>query len=230
MDKKTVLTREALINGDIERLLHHSRSGQKVMSDDQRAELVQQTLDRLGDEAELWIFAYGSLIWNPAIEFEEQRRCQLRGYEKKFCFWTTVSRGTVEKPGLMMGLVEGGQCNGVAYKIERSKAAAELDVLFRREMALFAYKPTWTDVYSVESDSSFKTLTFVADTTSHRFVDDLTQAQVVSTLALAQGPLGRNCDYLFQLSEKLRELEFDEVELDDLVHQVREFQSQQQID
>jgi len=227
MPDKTTLTRESLINGDIDRLLHKNRAGLKVMSDGQRAKLVQQTLDSLDDGADLWVFAYGSLIWNPALEFEEQRRCTLHGYRKKFCFWTTISRGTEEQPGLMLGLVEGGQCNGMAYRIDPKKAATELDVLFRREMALFVYLPTWATAHCEQTNTTFTTLTFVADPASDRFVDHLTQAETVRTIATASGPLGKNCDYLFQLSEKLTELNFVETELDALTHQVREFQIQQ---
>ncbi len=227
MSEKSTLTREALINGDIERLLHKNRRGLKVMSDRQRAELVQQTLDHLDDNADLWIFAYGSLIWNPALDFEEQRRCVVYGLQKKFCFWTTISRGTEEQPGLMLGLVEGGQCNGLAYRIDRKKAATELDVLFRREMALFVYIPTWSEAYCEKTDTYFTTLTFVADPANERFVNHLTQAETARTIATATGPLGKNCDYLFQLSKNLRDLEFDEEELDALERQVREYQLRQ---
>jgi len=227
MPDKPTLTREALISGDIERLLHKNRNGLRVMSDTERAQLVQQTLDSLGDNDDLWIFAYGSLIWNPALEFEEQRRCTVNGLQKKFCFWTTISRGTEEQPGLMLGLVEGGQCNGVAYRIDRKKAATELDVLFRREMALYVYIPTWSEAYCEKTNTNFTTLTFVADPACDRFVDNLSQAETVKTIATATGPLGKNCDYLFQLSEKLHELGFEENEFDELVHQVREYQSRQ---
>jgi len=226
MPEKTKLTREALLNGDITRLLHSEQSGHKIMSDDERAELVQQTLDSVGDDNDLWVFAYGSLIWNPAIDFEEQRQCNLQGYQKKFCFWTTISRGNEEQPGLMLGLVEGGQCNGVAYRIDLDKAATELDVLFRREMAMFVYVPTWAQARCKKTETTFNTLTFVADPNHERFAGHLTQEETVSTIAKAQGPLGKNCDYLFQLSDKLRELEFDEAELDKLVHQVKQYQSQ----
>lgn len=227
MPEKPTLTREALINGDIERLLHKNRSGLRVMSDSERAQLVQETLNSLGDNADLWVFAYGSLIWNPALDFEEQRRCAVNGLQKKFCFWTTISRGTEEQPGLMLGLVEGGQCNGVAYRIDRKKAATELDVLFRREMALYVYIPTWSEAYCEKTNTNFTTLTFVADPACDRFVDNLSQAETVKTIATATGPLGKNCDYLFQLSEKLHELGFEENEFDELVHQVREYQSRQ---
>jgi len=225
MPDKPTLTREALISGDIERLLHKGRDGLRIMSDDERTELVHQTLDNLEENVDLWVFAYGSLIWNPALDFEEQRRCTLQGYQKKFCFWTTISRGSEEQPGLMLGLVAGGKCNGVAYRIDLKKAATELDLLFRREMALFVYLPTWAEAHCEQTNTSFTTLTFVADPANERFVNNLTQAETVRTIAEAQGPLGKNCDYLFQLSENLRELNFDEAELEELAQQVRDYQS-----
>ena len=224
MPDKPILTREALLNGEIERLVHDDQNAIERMSDEQRATLVDDTLSALGD-SELWVFGYGSLIWNPALNYEEQRRCVIKGFEKKFCFWTTLSRGTVECPGLMMGLIEGDSCNGVAFRIDAKNAATELDVLFRREMSHYIYKQTWIEAQCVETNNTFKILTFVVDKENHRFVDNLSLEDIVRTIATAQGPLGRNCDYLFQLWDKMRELGFEESELEDLVYRVTEFQA-----
>jgi cation transport protein ChaC len=224
MSDESILTREALLNGDIERLVHNQHHDLERMPDEQRAELVERTLSALGD-SELWIFGYGSLIWNPAMDFEEQRRCSINGYEKKFCFWTTLSRGSIECPGLMMGLVDGDRCNGVAFRINAKNAATELDILFRREMSHYIYKATWVEAQCVDTNKKFNTLTFVVDTENHRFVDNLALAETTRTLATATGPLGRNCDYLFQLSEKMHEMGFVEPELEELVQSVRDFQA-----
>lgn len=225
MSEKPIVTRETLRSGEIERLLHSDNS-QKIMTDEERAELVGSTLRALGADQELWIFGYGSLIWNPALEFVEQRRCRIQGYQKKFCFWTTLGRGSEEQPGLMMGLLDGGYCNGVSYRIHPDNAITELDILFRREMLTFVYKPTWVKARCVESDTEYLALTFVVDPDNYRYVGDLTQDETVRTIAMAEGPLGRNCDYLFQLSEKLDEFGFEETELDELVSSVKQFQLQ----
>jgi cation transport protein ChaC len=224
MQDKPILTRESLLNGEIERLVHDKQNSIERMTDDQRATLVDQTLSALS-HSELWVFGYGSLIWNPAINYEEKRRCSIQGFEKKFCFWTTLSRGTVEFPGLMMGLVPGGSCNGVAFRIDAKNAETELDVLFRREMPHYIYKPTWIEAQCVETKKPFKTLTFVVDRENQRFVDNLSLENTVRTIATAQGPLGKNCDYLFQLSTKMHDLGFEEPELEDLVCKVKEFQA-----
>ena len=223
MPDKSIITRETLLSGEIERLLDDNQNNVERMSDDERATLIDQTLSALAD-SELWVFGYGSLIWNPALNYEEQRRCSIKGFEKKFCFWTTLSRGTVDCPGLMMGLVPGGNCNGVAFRIDARNAVTELDVLFRREMSYYVYKPTWIEAQCFETNNTFKILTFVVDKENHRFVNNLSIDDTVRIIATAQGPLGRNCDYLFQLSEKMHELGFEESELEDLVRRVKEFQ------
>lgn len=224
MSDKFELTREALLNGDVERLVHERHRDLKRMPDEQRAELIDLTVNAL-DGADLWVFGYGSLIWNPAMHYVDQRPCSITGYEKKFCFWTTLSRGSVENPGLMMGLMSGGACNGVAFRIDTKNIATELDILFRREMSHYIYKPTWVEARCVETDTTFKALTFVVDKTNHRFVDNLTLEETVRIIATAEGPLGRNCDYLFQLSEKMHELGFAEPELEALAQRVREYQA-----
>jgi len=223
MPDKPILTRDALLNGDIERLVHDRLSDMDRMCSEERGILVNHTLRMLGD-TDLWIFGYGSLIWNPALNYEEQRRCSIEGYKKKFCFWTTLSRGSIDNPGLMMGLMEGEGCNGVAFRISAENARSELDVLYRREMSHYIYKPTWVDAQCVETDSLFKILTFVVDKENHRFVNNLSIEETVRTIATAEGPLGRNCDYLYQLSQMMQELGFDEPELDNLALKVKEFQ------
>lgn len=224
MPQKIRLTREALQSGEIERLLQHGRTGSTQMSDQQRFDLVQSTLQNLGSNNELWVFGYGSLIWNPALDFTEQRRCSIQGFQRRFCFWTTLSRGTIDHPGLMMGLVKGDRCVGVAYRIDLERAATELDILFRREMVNFVYQPTWVETRCVDSDKCFKSLTFVVDPSNDRFANQLSQAETVSTLSTAQGPLGRNCDYLFELTKKLRELDIADPELEELEQLVVKFQ------
>jgi cation transport regulator ChaC len=92
-------------------------------------------------------------------------------------------------------------------------------------MSHYIYKPTWVEARCVNTNSSFKTLTFIVDCENYRYVDNLTHAETVRTLAIAEGPLGRNCDYLYQLSEKMHELGFEEPELADLAQQVKEFQA-----
>src|ERR1700741_1259287 len=58
----------------------------------------------------LWVFAYGSLIWKPAIETVEHLRATAPGWHRAFSLKLTRWRGSPTQPGLMMGLRRGGRC------------------------------------------------------------------------------------------------------------------------
>ena len=78
------------------------------------------------DNGEVWIFAYGSLIWKPAFDFVEQRIGHLHGWHRSFCLgWDRRFRGSTERPGLMMALDRGGECEGVAYRLPPQSVVVE---------------------------------------------------------------------------------------------------------
>ena len=81
------------------------------------------------DGKDLWVFAYGSLIWDPGFPFEEARPALLRGYHRAFCLYSTRYRGTPERPGLVLGLDRGGACRGVAFRVPGRHAAEVLRYL-----------------------------------------------------------------------------------------------------
>jgi len=88
---------------------------------------------------DLWVFAYGSLTWDPGFPFEEARPALLRGYHRAFCLYSTHYRGTPERPGLVLGLDRGGACRGIAYRIAAPRVAAAWAYLWEREMLDDAY-------------------------------------------------------------------------------------------
>ena len=75
---------------------------------EEREASLKEALARYAPGDEAWIFAYGSLMWNPAIEFAEQQPCLVEGWRRSFCFWLPIGRGTPELPGLMLALERGG--------------------------------------------------------------------------------------------------------------------------
>jgi cation transport protein ChaC len=85
--------------------------------------------------APVWIFAYGSLMWNPEIACAETRPALLYGYHRNFCLYSYDYRGTRERPGLVLGLDRGGACWGMAMRLDDSALAASLDHLWAREMS-----------------------------------------------------------------------------------------------
>ncbi len=225
MNKEQKISRESLLNGEIQKLAESRPGLINLMPDDVRTKLVQETIDNAPDQSEFRVFAYGSLIWNPAIEIESTYRCSITGYHRSFCFWTVLGRGSQELPGLMMGLESGGTCDGVAYSIAQDKLETELDLLFRREMMSYVYKPTWVKArYENDYGIGNDVLAFVVDPENDRYCTDLDEETLVRSLALAEGPIGKNCDYLYQLVEHLEELGYEDPEMTALADKVRKFQ------
>ena len=87
----------------------------------------------------VWVFGYGSLIWNPAFEFDVQRTGRLYGYHRSYCFWSHAGRGTPEQPGMMLGLDRGGSCRGLLLGVRRERAPEELKSVFMRELTGQSY-------------------------------------------------------------------------------------------
>src|SRR5260370_40018264 len=88
---------------------------------------------RVGSEP-VWVFAYGSLMWNPEIGFAEARRGVLHGYHRSFCLYSRDYRGTPERPGLVLGLDRGGSCRGIVYRLGPDRVGEALDRIWAREM------------------------------------------------------------------------------------------------
>lgn len=96
-------------------------------------------LAELAPDRELWIFAYGSLVWNPIFPVAEQHRARLFGFHRSFCMTSTIGRGTTERPGLMLALEAGDAVDGIALKIGQQDRDEEIRLLWRREMLPLSY-------------------------------------------------------------------------------------------
>lgn len=147
---------------------------------------------------QVWIFAYGSLIWKPACDFVEMRTGLLRGWHRAFCLgWNTRHRGSEEAPGLMLALDAGGSCKGVLYRLPPDAVEDSLLRLVRREMSMkpSAFPPRWVDVASERGP--VRALTFCIDRRSGRYVAGLSEEQVATVLARAVGHRGSMVEYLF---------------------------------
>ncbi|OED41169.1 hypothetical protein AB833_10465 [Chromatiales bacterium (ex Bugula neritina AB1)] len=228
MSDETQLNRQAILEGQITQLAESKSSTIRLMPDDVRARAIAETLSQAPSLDEVWIYAYGSLLWNPAIHVADTIKCTVDGYHRSFCFWTVLGRGCEENPGLMMGLEPGGSSNGLAYRIDAQVLDTEMDILFRREMMSYVYQPTWVEARLAEQpDKSIKVLAFVVDPEHERFCGGLDEATLIRHIATAAGPFGRNCDYLFQLMENLNELGFTDEAMAELEMKVKQYQEAQ---
>ncbi|QPC86122.1 gamma-glutamylcyclotransferase [Mesorhizobium sp. NBSH29] len=173
-------------------------------SDYQRvvAELVAETP---GDG--FWVFAYGSLIWNPACAFVEQRIGVVHGWHRAFCLgWDQRFRGNPEAPGLMLALDRGGQCRGALYRLPSEALAENLDRLVRREMSMVpsAFPPRWVTVKT--GTGPVRALTFAMNRKSGRYVSGLPMEELAAVLACACGHRGSMAEYLFSTVSHLEQL------------------------
>ena len=119
----------------------------------------------------------------------------------------------------MLGLEQGGSCQGIAFRIAADQVSEELDIVWRREMIAGSYRPVWTTVYA--DPEPVRAIAFVMDRTNHRYAGRLPEDQIVETIAHARGPIGRCADYLFSTVEHLAELGIDDHRLTHLEGLVR---------
>ena len=212
------ITREAIRSGAIAELVKQQDPDFKMLSEHERQSTLDKTL-AAWDGGDIWLFGYGSLIWNPAFHYVERRLGRIHGYHRQFCLWTPAGRGSPDFPGLMLALEHGGSCQGIAFRIAADQVCEELDIVWRREMIAGSYRPVWTTVHA--APSPVKAIAFVMDRTNHRYAGRLPDDQIVDTIAHAHGPIGRCADYLFSTVEHLAELGIDDHRLTHLAGLVR---------
>ena len=155
-------------------------------------------------ERDLWVFAYGSLIWDPAVQVEEYRFGALSGWRRSFCMRIDGGRGSYDRPGLMAALDKGGHCHGVVFRIAAAVVDQETEFMWRREMFSGSYRPLFLEVRTPQG--SVDALVFVMDRENPRYLPDLSERQAAQMIALAEGGLGPNFAYLDSLVRHLGEL------------------------
>lgn len=173
-------------------------------------------------DTDLWVFAYGSLMWDPAFHFAEVRRAQTPDYARRFILKDIFGgRGTASAPGLMAALDKGPGCDGLLFRIERDRIEEETEVLWRREQVGPAYVATFVEAM-VESQPT-PALTFVADHDATLIDASLSREEQVRFLATGTGFLGSSLDYLRNIDEKFAALGIHDDEVTSLLRETEEY-------
>jgi cation transport protein ChaC len=154
-----------------------------------------------GASPDIWIFGYGSLMWNPGFPFAESRHARLDGYHRAFCIYSVHYRGSPRRPGLVLGLDRGGSCEGMAFRLEPATAAATLDYVRRRELVYSVYRESLLPVTLVGSAKSgapaeVQTLAYIAEHAHPAYAGRVTLARQVELIRGACGKAGTNLDYV----------------------------------
>jgi cation transport protein ChaC len=198
------LTREAILGDSLRALVQAADPEAHCMTPDEHRASIKAALDQRTEQGDVWLFGYGSLIWNPLIHYVEKHVGTVHGYHRCFCLWSHTGRGTKANPGLMLGLERGGACRGIAFRIAESLAADELEVVWRREMLTGAYAPRWVTV--VTNGGPVQAIAFLINREHARYAGKLPEDRIIDSIAAAHGPLGTCATYLFNTVAHLEEL------------------------
>ena len=171
----------------------------------------------------LWVFGYGSLLWNPGFPVAETRLATLHGFARSFCMSSIHHRGTVEHPGLVLALDprESTSCRGMGFRVADDEAEQTVSYLRERELISSAYVERELPVV-LDGGAEVRALVYVVDTLHEQYVADLTleeQAQIISTAVGGRGP---NTEYLWNTARHLSELGISDESLDWLAARVDE--------
>lgn len=201
-----------------ERMAAHGVKPMCRYPDDLREEMRRKALAPYAGQ-DIWIFGYGSLMWDPAIYFSEVRRARLCGYHRSFCLVDrSGGRGTEAAPGAMAGLGKGGTCEGLVFRIPAARAEVETEVIWRREMIAPCYDAVFAPVETAHG--TVDALCFVADPEADMIDIDLPHADRVRYLATGTGLLGTSREYLENTIAGCRELGIEDPDLDALLAEV----------
>jgi glutathione-specific gamma-glutamylcyclotransferase len=168
------------------------------------ASIVGTLRDWQGDSP-VWVFGYGSLIWNPDLAFDRRITARVHGYHRRLCLWSRINRGTPDCPGIVAGLDRGGSCAGVAYRIRPADVLAEFERLWQREMLLASYAPRWLNCRLVDG-SHVQALAFVVRQDAPNYAGRLSEADIIEVFTRGGcGRYGTSLDYLVNCIVSLRE-------------------------
>lgn len=163
---------------------------------------LQETLEAHQAQAgDLWIFAYGSLIWRPEFEFSERHIARVYGWHRALHMWSTLNRGTPDCPGLVLALLRGGSCQGVVFRIPQAQSQQALRDLWQREMPGGVYEPRW--LRCITPTGNVNALAFTLPHSSPSYCGQLSPEQYRHIFRQSCGRYGTTHDYALRTYESL---------------------------
>jgi len=168
------------------------------------APMLEKALREWGGHEDLWIFGYGSLIWRPDFDFAERRPARVHGWHRALKMWSRINRGTPETPGLVFGMLSGGSCQGMVFRIARAEGADVLTRLWAREMMTGVYDPKWLRCQTTHGPVTALAFTLSRKSPNHTGV--LSDEEYRRIFSEACGRFGTTRDYAQRTLEELRRL------------------------
>jgi cation transport protein ChaC len=187
--------------------------------EEKQQSLLETRAGRPSDEP-MWVFGFGSLMWNPCFDYEIKTAAVLKGYDRKFHIWTTRARGTPNNPGLGLCLEDcAGACRGVAFRLVEGDVEAAWERLWEREMGSGIYRPVWVSLESEDHDR-IVALTFVVNREHPHYAGPMPSERMADIMAGAKGSYGLCRDYLAGTIEEMRKLDVSDSDLEELLSRV----------
>ncbi|SHH25068.1 gamma-glutamylcyclotransferase [Cognatishimia maritima] len=191
----------------LEMIKQHGAKDSDLLTDAERDADRRAALRQRPDGA-LWVFGYGSLIWDPGIDFAEVRRAHAPHWQRRFIVKDVWGgRGTKDQPGVMAALDQGDGCHGLIFRITEAAIESETQVLWNRERVGRAYKPAFIDVTT--DAGPLKALTFVVDHEAEIIDSDMTWDEQVHFCATGTGSFGTSFEYVENLVRHFHTLKID---------------------
>ena len=168
----------------------------------------------------MWVFGFGSLLWNPGFPYEEAHVATTRGFARRFCVYTHDHRGTWECPGLVLGLIpaEGTVCRGMGFRVAPEREAEVQAYLDERELGDSVYERAWLSIEVCGQEET--ALTYVAKPKHPRCRLDLSARDAAAIIQQAAGRSGPNTEYVAKTWEGLLAIGVSEPHLEELAAQL----------
>ena len=166
----------------------------------------------------LWIFGYGSLMWNPGFEHGEKRPATLGGYHRAYMMYSTRNRGNPDHPGMVLSLAPGGECQGMAIAVRPGCEEAALAYLDKREGVGRAHRRVIVPV-RMDSGAAAAVLpvtTFLPILTYSNYIPRVPLERQAELVAHGRGSIGSSFEYLHLLMEELQRMQVSEPTLERL--------------
>ncbi len=162
--------------------------------------------EALADAArgQVWIFAYGSLMWRPGFAHDESLPARLHGYHRALCIYSIVHRGTAERPGLVLGLDRGGSCRGWAFRVERAREPDVLAYLDARELVTHVYRRKRLPV--TIAGARVPAWCYVARQDHVQYAGKVDEHRLLELVRGGAGRSGRCCDYVVSTVAHLEQM------------------------
>jgi cation transport protein ChaC len=182
--------------------------------------VAASVLESVEEGRESWLFAYGSLMWNPDFDYLDAVPARLSGYHRRFCLYSYVYRGSPEAPGIVLGLDRGGSCWGLAFRIAPGAVESVLRLVDARELQYAVYNRRLLPIQlgMGEGGVRLKAHAYVVNRTSAQYAGRLPASRVIEYIRQGHGQRGSCLDYLRNTVAHLEELGLPDRQLGALLH------------